>query len=147
MLSADMVDSCHCESLQRRSLVVVIDAEEEFDWAADFSRNSTSVHALRSVDRIQRIFEEYNIKPVYVVDYPVASQPEGYEPLREVYASGGCLIGAHLHPWVNPPYEEALNRYNSFPGNLLRSLEAEKLKILTDSIGDKFGQRPIIYKA
>jgi hypothetical protein len=146
-MNCDPVNLCHFNLADRPCLVVVIDTEEEFDWGADFSRNNTSVRAIRSLSRIQRIFQEYNIQPVYVVDYPVASQPEGYEPLRDVRASGGCLIGAHLHPWVNPPYEEVVNRYNSFPGNLPHPLEAEKLKILTDCIGDKFGQRPTIYKA
>jgi hypothetical protein len=34
-----------------------------------------------------------------------------------------------------------------FPGNLPRSLEAAKLRILGDLIGEKFGSRPVIYKA
>lgn len=147
MLNSYPGNSRHSVSPDEPSLVVVVDTEEEFNWAADFSRYSTSVRAIRSIDRIQPIFEEYKIRPVYVVDYPVASQPDGYRPLREVFDSGCCLIGAHLHPWVNPPYDEPVNRYNSFPGNLPRSLEAAKLKILTDCIGEKFCQRPTIYKA
>jgi hypothetical protein len=102
---------------------------------------------MRYVGRIQNIFDQYGITPTYVVDHPIVSQSEGSGPLLEIYSSGRCLIGAHLHPWVNPPFEEAVNPFNSFPGNLPRSLEAAKLKVLTDCIGEKFGQRPIIYKA
>jgi hypothetical protein len=52
-----------------------------------------------------------------------------------------------VHPWVNPPYAEQVGAYNSFVGNLPRALEAAKLRILSDAIGEHFGERPIIYKA
>jgi hypothetical protein len=48
---------------------------------------------------------------------------------------------------VNPPFEEVVTARNSFPGNLPRSLEADKLKMLSDCIGERFGRRPVIYKA
>ena len=63
-------------------LLVVVDTEEEFDWAGGFSREHTSVTAMSSVDRAQSVAEEFDITPTYVVDYPVANQPEGSEPLR-----------------------------------------------------------------
>jgi len=87
------------------------------------------------------------VTPVYVVDYPVASQRDGYRPLQEIHASGRCLIGAHLHPWVNPPFDEVVSRRNSFPGNLGRDLEAAKLAVLGQEIGERFGAKPTIYKA
>ena len=127
-------------------LVVVIDTEEDFDWSGEFSRDNTAVGSMRSIGRAQRLFEEYGVTPVYVIDYPIASQRGGYEPLAEIHAQKACVIGAHLHPWVNPPFVEEVNRYNSFPGNLGRSLEAAKLKVLTDTIAARFGQ-PRIYKA
>jgi hypothetical protein len=107
-------------------LIVVIDTEEEFDWSREFSRENTAVRSLRSIEKIQAIFDDYRITPVYVVDYPVAFQPDGYRPLQEIYQSGRCILGAHLHPWVNPPFEERVSRYNSFPGNLPPALEAKK---------------------
>jgi hypothetical protein len=126
---------------------VVIDTEEEFDWSADFSRSNTSVQAMRYIHRVQKIFDAYQITPVYVMDYPVASHPDGYRPLQEIHAAGHCLLGTHVHPWVNPPYTEQVSTYNSFVGNLPRSLEATKLRVLSDTIGEHFGERPIIYKA
>jgi hypothetical protein len=130
----------------KAKLLVVIDTEEDFDWSGEFSRDNTAVGSMRSIGRMQRVFEEYCITPVYVIDYPVASQSGGYEPLAEIHARRACVVGAHLHPWVNPPFEEEVNRFNSFPGNLGRSLEAAKLKVLTDTIAERFG-RPRVYKA
>jgi hypothetical protein len=138
---------CQLSPVSKALLVVVVDTEEEFDWSSGFSRENTSVQSMRWIIRIQRIFEEYHIRPVYVVDYPIVSQSAGYKPLQEIYSSGGCLIGAHLHPWVNPPFEETVSAYNSFPGNLPLKLEASKLKLLGSLVEDRFGVRPTIYKA
>ena len=127
-------------------LLVVIDTEED-NWTSDYSPGKTSVQAMRDIHRIQAVFDTYQITPVYVVDYPIVSQVDGYRPLQEIHASGRCVIGTHLHPWVNPPLFENFNRHNSFPGNLPASLEAEKLRILGDCIGERFGERPVVYKA
>ena len=48
--------------------------------------------------------------PTYVIDYPVATQPLGYEAIRTWARDGRCQIGAHLHPWVKPPFDEARQR-------------------------------------
>ena len=85
--------------------------------------------------------------PNYVIDYPIAAQPLAYEPLRAYQDEGRALIGAHLHPWVSPPYDEALTRPNSYPGNLPHKLEYEKLRILTETIAAHFGRRPLTYLA
>ena len=61
--------------------------------------------------------------------------------------AGRAVIGAHLHPWVTPPHTEEVTPQNSYPGNLPRGLEAEKLAVLTQKIDQSFGQRPTIYKA
>src|SRR5579863_3484068 len=115
-------------------LLVVVDTEEEFDWSRPLSRAETRVDHIRHQDRTQRIFERYGIVPTYVVDYPVASQESGFRPLREWRRDGKCRIGAHLHPWVNPPFEEELSPHNSYPGNLSPALEKAKLARLTETI-------------
>lgn len=128
-------------------LSVVIDTEEEFDWSKPHSRESTGTAALKNIDRVQDIFDSFGVIPCYVVDYPVATHSENNEKLRNIHSDGRCVIGAHLHPWVNPPFSELVNRHNSFPGNLGMALELEKLTILTDAIETAFGERPVCYKA
>jgi hypothetical protein len=128
-------------------LIVVVDTEEEFDWSRPFSRAETGVDHMRYLYRTQSIFERYGVRPTYVVDYSVASQEAAYRPLREWLLDGKCHVGAHLHPWVNPPFEEELSARNSYPGNLPMALEREKLARLTRVIEDHFGQRPAVYRA
>jgi len=128
-------------------LIVIIDTEEAFDWSKPHSRAETDVGHIRHHGRAQRIFDRYGVKPTYVVDYPVAAQEEGYRALKECAMDGRCEIGAHLHPWVNPPFEEELSVRNSFPGNLPPALERAKLMSLTARIEESFGHRPATYRA
>lgn len=129
------------------SLTVVVDTEAEFDWTRPFSRSLTAVHAMAAQERLQALFDGHGLRPIYVVDYAVASQPEGYEPLRRILARRGCAIGAHLHPWINPPLEEVLNEANSYGGNLTAELEERKLRTLVIAIESAFNIRPLFFKA
>lgn len=140
-------DPIGSRSGEKPQLIVVVDTEEEFDWSKDPDVNSTSVNAIRYLHRVQDIFDEYNISPCYVVDYPIASQSESIDVLASIAAEGRCEIGAHLHPWVNPPFEEQINRSNMYPGNLTYELEYEKLAQLTGAIKTALDITPIVYKA
>lgn len=129
------------------TLQVVIDTEEEFDWSKGPDRSKTSVKHLEHLGLIQNIFNHYGLKPCYVIDYPVAADTQHNQLLVEAFAAGLCEIGAHLHPWVNPPFSEQLSVANMYPGNLPPELEKQKLQLLTSKITESFNFRPVIYKA
>ena len=129
------------------TLYVVVDTEAEFDWSAPFDRHLTSVTSMAAIGRGQAVFDRYGLRPVYVTDYAVLTQAEGYEPLRRVFDRGGCEIGAHLHPWITPPFEEALSVMNSYAGNLPEDLERRKLATLLDAFRSTFGFAPHFFKA
>jgi hypothetical protein len=131
----------------RPILSVVIHTEEEFDWNKPHDRHATGVSHMRHIGRAQSLFEEFGIVPNYVVDYPIAAQEIAIAPLKSYAEAGRALIGAHLHPWVSPPCVEEVHAYNSYPGNLSRELEAEKLRVLTEKITESFGIRPLTYLA
>lgn len=131
----------------RPTLVVVVDTEEEFDWQAPFSRQATSVSAMRHIDRAQRLCEAVGVVPTYVIDYPVATQPEGYEALAAWAREGRCAIGAHLHPWVTPPHDETVSGANSFACNLPPALQRAKLRELCQAIAASTGVTPTVFKA
>lgn len=128
-------------------LFAVVDTEEEFDWSAPFGRSSTSVAALRHIGRVHSVFRRFGVTPTYVIDFPVASQSAGYARIKEFAGEGECTVGAHLHPWVTPPFAEALTRRNSFACNLAAPLEEAKLRTLKDVIGENLGIEPRVYKA
>lgn len=128
-------------------LIVVIDTEEEFDWSQPVDRSNMSVVHMDWIARCQDIFNEYQIKPCYVIDYPIVSQEIGCRLLKNYHQQGQCEIGAHLHPWVNPPFTESLTPSHTYPGNLPAPLEYEKLKNLKALIDSEFSQNTTIYKA
>ncbi len=132
---------------QRPILVVLIDVEEEFDWTADFDRSATAVTHVDELVRGFVVFEPFGIVPIGVVSYPVANSAAASERLRPLLDAGRMVVGAHLHPWVNPPFVEDVNAHNSFPGNLDPEVEAAKLLALTDRIEEGLGVRPRVYQA
>ena len=129
------------------TLFVVVDTEAEFDWHKPFARDLTNVSAMDDIGRGQAVFDGYGLRPIYVIDYPVASQSRGAAGLRAILQRDGCAIGAHLHPWTNPPFEEAVCARNSYPGNLEPALEERKLAVLMDAIREAFGISARFYKA
>jgi hypothetical protein len=132
---------------QKPILIVVVDTEENFDWTAAYSSSSTAVHGMGEITKLQQLCDRFGVRPVYLIDYAIASQPQGYGPLIDIAAQGRCEVGAHLHPWVNPPILEEICVRNTFPFNLPVSLERDKLRTLTETIEANLGVRPRSYKA
>ncbi len=124
-----------------------IDTESEFDWNGPFLRTQTSVRNVRNQSMAQEMFDRFGVRPIYLVDYAVATQPEAYLPLREIYQSKRCEIGAHLHPWITPPFLEELSARASFSQNLPASLQKAKITQLTEAIERSFDFHPLCYRA
>ncbi|MBU8536738.1 glycosyltransferase [Falsiroseomonas tokyonensis] len=127
-------------------LITMVDAEEAFDWSGPFRRDAPDVASMSAQERAHRIFEKHGVVPLYLVDYPVATQEAGRAPLRELLADGACEIGAQMHPWVTPPFTEEVNERNSYAGNLPVDLELAKARCLTDALAEAFGEAPRIYR-
>ena len=128
-------------------LIVTIDTEAEFEWGAPYSRSAICVDSVSEQHRAQDIFDKYDIIPTYLVDFAVANNEDAVRTLRELHETGRCEIGSHLNPWLNPPFDEPLDRFHSYPCNLPPELERQKLARLTSRITEQFGQPPRVYRA
>lgn len=126
---------------------VFVDCEEEFDWSAPLDRAQRATTAMRAFPDAHRRFAASGVPLTCLVDYPVATDPAAVAIFREVVADGRSAIGAQLHGWVNPPHDERVTGFTSFPGNLPRALEAAKIAALTDAIEQAFGDRPLAFRA
>lgn len=127
--------------------VVFVDTEEEFDWSKPFSRDNRTTSATVALPEAARRFAGHGCPLAFMVDHPIASDPHAVERLRGILAEGQAAIGAQLHPWVNPPFDEPVTPGNSFPGNMPPALEAAKLDVLMDTVEAAFGVRPRAYRA
>jgi glycosyltransferase involved in cell wall biosynthesis len=128
-------------------LVVGVDLEAEFDWHGPRTRTGDTVKNVREQALVHRIFEKFGIRPIYLVDYAVATVAEGYLPLRDLVSSGKCEVGAHLQPWENPPFSELISGPTSFNQNLPAWLQKEKLLRLTEALRSNIGIQPVTYRA
>lgn len=127
--------------------VVTVDTEEEFDWAAPLRRDARSVAAVEGIPAGHARFAARGVPLCYLVDHPIATDRRAMDILGEALGDGRSTVGTQLHPWVNPPFDEAVSPANSFAGNLPRALEAAKIATLTDAITRAIGVAPRIYRS
>ncbi|WP_245649195.1 polysaccharide deacetylase family protein [Sphingomonas mali] len=126
--------------------VVFVDTEEEFDWSKPLARENRSVSTVAALPAAHARFAAAGVPLALMVDHPIATDPRAIDLIGPLL-TGGTAVGTQLHPWVNPPFDEALTPANSFAGNLPRALEEAKLISLTDAITTGFGTRPTAYRA
>ncbi|MCT2559799.1 polysaccharide deacetylase family protein [Tsuneonella sp. YG55] len=128
-------------------VLLTVDTEEEFDWSGPFTRDAHGLSHVEAIPRFQAFCEDLGVVPVYLVDWPIATDARAVEVIGSALRGGRAEVGIQLHPWVNPPFEEDVSLRNSFAGNLPPALEREKFLRLRDAIADAFGTDPLIYRA
>jgi len=130
------------------NFLLTVDTEEEGLWGGNYKRhNEYTVDNIEYLPSFQEFCNRLGIHPTYFIDYPVVSNSNSRRVLQELLKNGNCELGAHLHPWCNPPYNEDLNFRNSYTNNLPPELQFKKLKVLTEAMVDNFGITPISYRA
>ena len=135
------------EHVERPILTAIIDTEADFDWYGPFSRDDHDTGSIRHQQRAQRLFDRYGIKPTYLIDYPIATDPTACDVLRCFLDDGRADIGIQLHPWTNPPFDELLSAENSYPSNLPRDLQRAKIEALIEAVQGNLGIEPRVFKA
>lgn len=125
---------------------VFVDTEEEFDWGKPLARENRATQAMRALPEMHALFADHGVGPAYMIDHPIATCDRSIDILKRILEDGRSAIGSQLHPWVNPPFDEAVTPFNSFVGNLPRALEAAKLVALTTAIASAFGRRPVMMR-
>jgi hypothetical protein len=137
----------------RPALVVTVDTEEEGRWSASYPAFGNTCLNVSRLPRIHRIFTQLGVTPTYLVDYPVAADPEARDVIAGFADDGRAEVGAHMHPWCNPPLGgEVVQGGKSaqaatFPHNLPPAIQRAKLERLCDAIQEGFGARPTSYRA
>lgn len=127
--------------------LVVIDAEEDFDWNTPVRGTHTSTTHMKNVRVLQSLLSAYGIVPTYLLTYPVLEDADVVSILRHQVSKGQCILGVQLHPWVTPPFNEMPSTRHSFPGNLEENQEEQKLIALKSKFSQIFGFDPLVYRA
>ncbi|GGW62691.1 hypothetical protein [Alishewanella tabrizica] len=139
----------------RSKLTVIIHAEEEFDWGGGFFRSNNNItHGAELTTFVDQILAT-GVRVVLAMDYAFVSSEQGTKVIEHFKQQQykNVEFASHLHPWVNPPFEEPtidgdeIEDFYSFPGNLSADTEEAKLTSLTTLIEQKTGRRPTTYLA
>jgi glycosyltransferase involved in cell wall biosynthesis len=146
-LSSPCFAEVHSEPDQRPTITVVIDTEADFDWHGPFLRDGHETTSIRHQQRTQRLFDRFGIKPTYLIDYPIATDPEACSILKSFLDEGRADVVIQLHPWTNPPFDELLSARNSYPSNLPRALQQAKIERLIEAVQRHLGLEPKVFKA
>lgn len=122
--------------------VLTIDTEEEWHWDGPFPQHDCKVENVQRIPEFQAFCESLGIRPTYFVDYAVADNPSAVTAMQNAREHNQCEIGAHLHPWCNPPYYGQTTEAESHVVNLpLEQIEA-KLDSLISLLTEKFNTYP-----
>lgn len=125
--------------------ILSVDTEEEWDWSGPFPNEDFSLSNVHEIPAFQLFCQEQGIKPTYLADYAVANSTSGSDVLKSLNKEH-CEIGAHLHPWANPPFYNETSEFSSHVINLPLEHVEEKLKMLIHVLKDKVGCTPTSFR-
>lgn len=126
-------------------LIVTIDTEED-NWD-NYSPTNYTLDNVDMIPSLQLLFDDLNVKPTYLITYPVATDKTAISLLKGILEEGRCEIGAHCHPWNTPPFEEEINEKNSMLCNLPTELQYKKLSFLHQAIKKHFNIEPESFRS
>lgn len=126
--------------------VMSVDTEEEWDWSGPFPQGDCSVTNTGKLPEFQSFCDAQRIRPTYFVDYAVAADQTAVAALKPIIATNRCEIGAHLHPWANPPYYGETGEFESHVVNLPTAQTEAKLDALIAKLVEAFGIAPNAFR-
>ncbi|MGS2721735.1 polysaccharide deacetylase family protein [Paraglaciecola aestuariivivens] len=122
--------------------VLTIDTEEEWDWSGPFPQQVAEVDNIAKLPAFHQLCANLGIKPTYFIDFAVANNPQAVAHMRSFTDQGQCEVGAHLHPWCNPPYFGEVGEAESHVINLPVEQVEQKLQALVTQIENSFAVKP-----
>jgi hypothetical protein len=125
--------------------ILSVDTEEEWNWDGPFPNENFSVENVNEIPAFQNFCQELGIKPTYFIDYAVANNLVSSNTLKQLNKDY-CEIGAHLHPWANPPFDNDTSESSSHVVNLPIEQVKQKLQALKQEIVNNIGQQPTSFR-
>jgi hypothetical protein len=128
------------------AVLMGVDTEADDQWSAR-ARRELTVRNAQELPALQRLCDEFGVRPSYLVTHEMATRDDSASVLRALGAEGRCEIGAHLHPWSSPPFRAEDVSAHAYPHTLPLELLERQLSELTATIESALGGRPTTYRA
>jgi len=130
-------------------LIVTVDAEADNQWDHGCPISTENVLYWQP---FQALCEQYRFVPTYLITSEIAADRRAVAFLRPLVEAGRAEVGAHLHPWTTPPFQDQPGlRFNDcihvFPSQIQRGLLEEKLFTLTTQVAEAVGRLPSSFRA
>lgn len=130
------------------SFIVTVDTEGDNLWNWKQGDEITTENS-KYIPRFQTLCEKYGVKPVYLVNYEMASDENFMKYLKQKSIEEKCEIGMHLHAWNTP---EKFILENKYPGNPYITeypyeVMYQKMKFMTDLLEEKTDQKMKVHRA
>lgn len=129
---------------QKVYFILSVDTEEEWDWAdADaFPEKAYGLENIQALLPFQNLCQSIGVCPTYFVDYAVLKSDQCAQVIRQISETKHAEIGAHLHPWNNPPFFGPTGERESHVINLPADNVRAKLRELVNIIEEKLEITP-----
>ncbi len=131
---------------QQIIFLLSVDTEEEFDWDGPFPESNFAVENLTKLDEFQTFCERNKYRPIYFVDYAAAESLPKYPDFFNEQRQANYEIGAHLHPWANPPYFGPATEETSHVVNLPIEQVEQKLDALMTLFDENLHCKPTSFR-
>jgi hypothetical protein len=129
------------------NLKVFITIDTEEDTWSDYKAIGNKCDNISQIQKIQELFDRYGAIPTYLVSYPVVTDGNSVNILRDIVERKRCEIGMHCHLWNTPPFEEDINNHSSMIYKLPKRIMKEKLEAHHEAITKGFKLEPVCFRA
>ncbi len=93
-------------------------------------------------ERLQPLFEEFGIKPTYLLSPEVLKNDECVSLFQSL--DGSVELGTHLHAeFIEPEATPLADKTDAFQSDFTPEVEFEKLRNLTGLFADRFGYQAV----
>lgn len=123
-------------------LVISIDVEEEGLFSGKYSRRPPGAENVGSLSRLGFVSKEFGFPLTLLVSYRAAQDSSARKVLEGWRESRGAEIGAHLHHWNTPPFEDLPYPEPVSADLLPPALLQAKFESLFEAIGTNLGVIP-----
>lgn len=129
------------------SFLITIDTEGDNLW-----RNHRTITTRNTawLPRFQSLCERFALKPTWLTNYEMASDPAYVEFARDVIARNQGEVGMHLHAWNSPPEAPLTDddwRWQpyliEYPDDVLRA----KVRYMTELLEETFQTKMLSHRA
>lgn len=134
--------------MQDKYFIITVDTEGDNLWSWKLGEEVTTKNA-DYILRFQELCEKYDLKPVYLINYEMASCNKFVEIFKDKALKEKCEIGMHLHAWNTPPEYNIKKIFDGQPfiTEYPKEIIYKKHIFLKSLIEEKFGINPVSYRA